>query len=84
MVVAGELWPEEADEGLGSGYGLAVQDYAQLVSCACANIYRDDRSSCSGSHSARVLRSVMEPEPVFLAGAGAGEKAPAPGCCCLA
>ena len=26
----------------------------------------------------------MEPEPDFLAGAGAGEKAPAPGCCCLA
>ena len=28
--------------------------------------------------------SVVEPEPDFLAGAGAGEKAPAPGCCCLA
>ena len=26
--------------------------------------------------------SVVEPEPDFLAGAGAGEKAP--GCCCLA
>ena len=29
-------------------------------------------------------RSVVEPEPDFLAGAVAGEKAPAPGCCCLA
>ena len=28
--------------------------------------------------------SVVEPEPDFLAGARAGEKAPAPGCCCLA
>ena len=28
--------------------------------------------------------SVVEPEPDFLGGAGAGEKAPAPGCCCLA
>ena len=27
--------------------------------------------------------SVVEPEPDFLAGAGAGEKAPAPSCCCL-
>ena len=26
----------------------------------------------------------MEPEPDFLAGAGAGEKGPAPGCCRLA
>ena len=33
-----------------------------------------------------VLWSRSRPEPVFLAGAGAGEKAPdlAPGCCCLA
>ena len=31
-----------------------------------------------------VMNSVVEPEPDFLAGAGAGEKAPAPGCCCLA
>ena len=28
--------------------------------------------------------SVVEPEPDFLVGAGAGEKALAPGCCCLA
>ena len=28
--------------------------------------------------------SVVEPEPDFLAGTGAGEKAPVPGCCCLA
>ena len=28
--------------------------------------------------------SVVEPEPDFLAGARAGEKAPAPGCYCLA
>ena len=28
--------------------------------------------------------SVVEPEPDFLAGAGAGEKALAPGCCYLA
>ena len=31
-----------------------------------------------------VIISVVELEPDFLAGAGAGEKAPAPGCCCLA
>ena len=31
-----------------------------------------------------VESSVAEPEPDFLAGTGAGEKAPAPGCCCLA
>ena len=31
-----------------------------------------------------LLPSVVEPEPDFLAGAGADEKAPAPGCCCLA
>ena len=31
-----------------------------------------------------VMSSVVEPEPDFLAGAGASEKAPAPGCCCLA
>ena len=35
-----------------------------------------------------LLFSVVEPEPDFIAGAGAGEKAraldPAPGCCCLA
>ena len=34
------------------------------------------------------MTSVVEPEPDFLAGAGAGEKAPATdpasGCCCLA
>ena len=29
-------------------------------------------------------RSFVEPEPDFFAGAGAGEKAPAPGCCCVA
>ena len=28
-----------------------------------------------------MLRSVVEPEPDFLAGAGAGEKTPAPDCC---
>ena len=31
-----------------------------------------------------VLTSVVEPAPDFLAGAGAGEKAPARGCCYLA
>ena len=30
-----------------------------------------------------VIISVVELEPDFLAGAGAGEKAPAPGCCCV-
>ena len=30
------------------------------------------------------IGSVEESEPDFLAGAGAGEKTPAPGCCCLA
>ena len=28
--------------------------------------------------------SVVESEPNFFAGAGAGEIAPAPGCCCVA
>ena len=27
--------------------------------------------------------SVMEPEPDFFVGAGVGENAPAPGCCCM-
>ena len=31
-----------------------------------------------------VLWSRSWPEPDFLAGAGAGENAPDPGCCCLA
>ena len=31
-----------------------------------------------------IYYSVVEPETDFLAGAGAGEKAPVPGCCCLA
>ena len=31
-----------------------------------------------------LVPSVVEPEPDFLAGARAGEKAPAPGCCSLA
>ena len=47
------------------------------------------RLSCSTEDmETKIMISVVEPEPDFLAGAGAGEKAPAPvlapGCCCLA
>ena len=42
----------------------------------------DDSLELMPSHDILVI-SVVEPEPDFLAGAGAGasEKAPAPGCC---
>ena len=47
------------------------------------------RENKCGSGTTALVRgplsiSVVEPEPDFLAGARAGEKAPAPGCCCLA
>ena len=48
-------------------------------------MYRVDKLRLSPKTFPNFLKiSVVEPEPDFLAGAGAVEKAPAPGCCCLA
>ena len=46
------------------------------------NFWNEENNNFWNWETDNLINSVVEPD--FLAGAGAGEKAPAPGCCCLA